>query len=291
MPGKQWRGMASARRRTCRARVRSDGDPAAAGRPDTRPRGLFMSDVMSFGKGGYRFVRGVFQYSAGVAAEPGFEIERARFRRPVPVAEGFAEIQARLHALRRPVTALCACELRSPAPLSEAGFEAFNREYVGPLERWNIFRGGVNPVARTNVCPDVDPPSVPSFWAFSYTVPASARPAGSFVIAGTAEASEGGGSYREHAIRRGDQSLAGLREKARWVLGEMERRMRALGFGWTDATGTHVYTVHDVHPFLKDEIALRGAMRSGLTWHLARPPVSELDYEMDVLGIAREVVL
>ena len=81
-----------------------------------------------------------------------------------------------------------------------------------------------------------------------------------------------------------------MREKARFVLGEMERRMAALGFGWADVTATQVYTVYDIHPFLADEIVRRGAARAGLTWHYARPPVQGLDYEMDVRGLARELV-
>jgi hypothetical protein len=35
----------------------------------------------------------------------------------------------------------------------------------------------------------------------------------------------------------------------------------------------------------------RGATPAGLTWHFARPPVLELDYEMDVRAAAREIVL
>jgi hypothetical protein len=92
-------------------------------------------------------------------------------------------------------------------------------------------------------------------------------------------------------IRPGDHSPKGLSEKARWVLGEMERRMAALGFDWSHATGTHLYTVYDVHPFLAEEIARRGAMPGGLSWHFARPPVEGLDFEMDVRGVARESVI
>jgi hypothetical protein len=44
-------------------------------------------------------------------------------------------------------------------------------------------------------------------------------------------------------------------------------------------------------PFLADELAARGAMRAGLSWHFARPPVRDLDYEMDVGGVMREIVL
>jgi hypothetical protein len=82
-----------------------------------------------------------------------------------------------------------------------------------------------------------------------------------------------------------------MREKAHYVLGEMERRMAALDFGWPDTTATQVYTVQDLHPFLADEIVRRGAARSGLTWHFARPPVRGLEYEMDCRGVARERVV
>ena len=34
--------------------------------------------VETFAAGNYRFIKAVFQYSGGVAAEPGYEIERAR---------------------------------------------------------------------------------------------------------------------------------------------------------------------------------------------------------------------
>ncbi|MBK19631.1 MAG: hypothetical protein CMM52_12425 [Rhodospirillaceae bacterium] len=243
-----------------------------------------------FEPGGYRYVRGPFQYSGGVAAESGFAIERARFKSPVPLVEGFEQIEAHLKELERPLTSFCACELRSPAPFTEQGFIDFNRIYVGTLERWGIFKDEENPVARSNVCPEVDPPSEPSFQAFSYTVPAEMDD-GSFVIAGSAEAPEGQGSYNERIIRLGDQSPDAMKEKAYYVLGVMEARMAALGRSWADATVTQTYTVYDVHPFLADEIVSRGAAKSGLTWYFARPPVEGLDYEMDVRGVHTERVI
>src|SRR3954451_16288171 len=252
--------------------------------------------VQPFTPGNYRFITHAFQYSGGVAAEPGFRIERARFARPFPLAAGFDAVEAHLARLGRPPTAFCACELRSPAQFTEAGFVAFNRHYVQRLEAWGIFRDEVNPVARSNVCPEIDPPEAPVFYAFSYTVtdnrgPGDGDAAPSFVCAGSGEAREGGASYAERIVRLGDQSPDGMREKARFVLGEMERRMAALGFGWADATATQVYTVCDVYSFLADEIVRRGAARAGLTWHYARPPVQGLDYEMDVRGLARELVI
>src|SRR5256885_5058123 len=112
-----------------------------------------MAATREFKPGGYRFIPGVFPYSAGVAALPGHALERVRFQAPVPLAEGFSQIRNRLAAAGRPLTALCACELRSPAPFTEAAFRAFNKIYVGTLAEWGLFEHEVNPVARSNVCP------------------------------------------------------------------------------------------------------------------------------------------
>jgi hypothetical protein len=251
-----------------------------------------MSSTIAVAAGGFRFAPGVFQYSAGVAAEPGFRIERARFAEPVPLAEGFARIAAALDAAGRPRAAFCACELRSPEPFTEDGFRAFNRSYAGVLAEWGLFVDDRNPVARSNVCPETAPPPAPAFHAFCFTVPDADAAPPSFVVAGSGEAAEGRGNYRDHAVALGDVSPAGLREKARWVLGEMERRMEALGgFGWADSTAAQVYTVHDIHPFLADELARRGAVRHGLTWQFCRPPVRDLEYEMDCRGVPLERVL
>jgi hypothetical protein len=243
-----------------------------------------------FAPGGYRFIPAVFQYSAGVAAEPGFHIERAVFREPLPLAHGFRRAEVILTQRGRPLTAFCACELRSPLPFSDDGFRAFNEHYVETLARWGIYDGVANPVARSNVCPELAPPAEPSLHAFSFTVPSSRR-AATFVVAGSGEAREGGASYRERTVRYGETSPEAMREKATFVLGEMERRLSLLGRIWSDATATQVYTVHDLYPFFADEIVRRGAARAGLTWHLCRPPVRGLEYEMDCRGVAAEHVV
>ena len=246
--------------------------------------------VRNFEPGGYRYIPSVFQYSGGVAALPGFEIVRVMFRSPVPLDEGFRRVESIINAAGRPLTALCACELRSPAPFTEASFKTFNERYVATLARWGIYEGGVNPVARSNVCPEINPPSEPSFYAFAYTVKVG-NAAPSFVVAGSGEAAEGKGTYRDNIVRLGDTSPEGVREKARYVLGEMERRMGAFGHGWRDVTAVQLYTVHDIFPFLKEEIVRRGAARVGLTWHYNRPPVIDLEYEMDCRGLSRELVV
>jgi hypothetical protein len=250
-----------------------------------------MAGVVDFAAGGYRYLAGVFQYSRGVAAQTGFAIERARFAQPLPLREGFAAVEALLQSRGRPLAAFCACELRSPAPFTEQGFLEFNREYVQTLERWGVYRDGVNPVARTNVCPVFDPPAVPSLFAFSYTVPSKRRARGSFVIAGGGEAKDGGASYRDSIVRLGDVSPDGLRDKVRFVVAAMESRLAALGFGWADATSTQAYTVHDIGPLLREEILGHGAAHEGLTWHYCRPPVVDIEFEMDVRGVAADIVI
>jgi hypothetical protein len=249
-----------------------------------------MTTAADFASGNYRFIPGVFQYSGGAAANDGYEIQRVRFRTPVRLAEGFERIERIITEAGRPLTSFCACELRSPAPFTEQGFRAFNEIYVVTLGKWGLFDGKVNPVARSNVCPEIAPPPEPSFHAFSFTVksPGAAK---SFVISGSGEAREGGASYRERTVRLGEQSPDAMREKARFVLGELERRLGLLGFGWADTTATQVYTVYDLYPFFADEIVRRGAARAGLTWHLNRPPVQELDFEMDCRGVAIERVV
>jgi len=164
---------------------------------------------------GYRFITGVSQYSCGVAALEDFTIERVRFANPVPLKAGFARIAEILKEAGRPVAAFGACELRSPAPFTEEGFGAFNEIYIKTLIEWGVMRDGVNPVARSNVCPKIDPPIEPSFHAFSFTVPAPEAPA-SLVIAGSGESVEGKANYRDYIIRPGDTSPAGMLEKAKF---------------------------------------------------------------------------
>src|ERR1700745_15026 len=98
--------------------------------------------------GGYRFMPGVSQYSCGIAALPGFAVERVRFADPVPLKAGFARIAEILKAAGRPLTSFAACELRSPAPFTEQGFKAFNDIYIVTLRKWGLFDGKITLARR-----------------------------------------------------------------------------------------------------------------------------------------------
>jgi hypothetical protein len=254
-----------------------------------------MSELITFEPGSYQYLPGGFQYSAAVMALPGWEIERARFTAPVPLEQGFALIEAHLASLGRPPTALCACELRSPEPMTEPVFIAFNRGYVQPLERWGLFRNDANPVARCNLCPEIDKPDGPSFYAFSYTVPATGQAEGkalrhSFVTSGAAECPDRP-NYRDNIVRLGETSPDALTDKLRFAIGDLESRFAALGVNWADVLDTRLYTVHDLHHALADEFGKRGALAGGLNWHLVRPPVKDIEIEIDARAVRREIVI
>lgn len=259
-----------------------------------------MSQVTVFAPGNYRYIPAVFQYSGGVAAEPGYDIERARFFTALPLTQAFAAVEAHLARINRPLTAFAACELRSATPFTEQGFYDFNQAYVKTLARWGIYQEAkagqpaVNPVARTNVCPMYGAPGEPVMHAFSYSVPAKAgAPArGTFILSGGGDARGGAGSFRERIVRLGDTSAEGLREKVLFVAAEMARRLTLLGFTWADAVCTNVYTVQNIGHLVGEVLAARSAGGlGGLTWHYARPPVEGLEFEMDVQGAAREIIL
>ena len=77
--------------------------------------------------------------------------------------------------------------------------------------------GTTNPVARSNVCPEIDPPAEPSFYAFSFTRP-SGNTTPTFVIAGSGELLDGGATYAERTVRYRDLSPDGMKEKVRYVV-------------------------------------------------------------------------
>jgi hypothetical protein len=241
-------------------------------------------------RGGFSFLRGGSAYSAGVVAAPGFAIEHIRFARLIPLQAGFQFVEAHLRAAGRPLQALCAIALRSPAPFSFAGFRDFNQGYVDILKGWDVPVDGINPVARTNVAPAIDPPTEPSLYSFAYTTPAVAAST-SFVVSGAGELPDGGSP--DDVVRRGETSADAMVEKARCVLGLVETRMRGLGVDWNQVTATNIYTVFDVNALLALEILPRiaPAGKHGVVWHYTRPPIVSIEFEMDLFGGTRETVI
>lgn len=241
--------------------------------------------------GGYRFLTGIAPYSSGVLAAPGYEIVHVILRAPLPYQLGFELIERYLAEQGRPRAALCGVELRAPEPWSFEGFASFNADYQRLLAAWELLIDGHNPLARTNVAPRVAAPSRPALYAFSYSMPSTAPdlPA-TFVIAGAGELPEGVLSA-EAIVRGGEITAAAIEAKATFVMGLMRGRLAGLEATWADVTAVDLYTLHSPEPFLANVIleALGPAAIHGVHWHYSRPPITGLEFEMDMRGVRQEL--
>lgn len=241
--------------------------------------------------GDYRYMPGISAFSCGTVARPGHEIVHVTLGAPAPWRDGFARIERHLREVKRSKTALCGIELRSPAPFTFDGFAAFNEGYRKLLAEWDILVGDDNPIPRTNVAPVAAAPSEPSLYAFSYTQP-GATPEPSFIVAGAGELKDRA-QGPEGIVRHGDTSPDGMREKARFVMAIMQDRLRTLGGDWPRVTAIDIYTAEPIHHLVLDEVLkpAGAAAIHGVHWYPSRPPIQGLDYEMDLRGVARELVL
>jgi hypothetical protein len=241
--------------------------------------------------GNYRFLPGIAPFSSGVAAASGYQVVHATLRAPIPWRDGFALIDRHLRVEGRPRTALCAIELRSPAPFTFDGFDRFNAGYQALLKEWSLLVDGANPIARTNVAPVAGAPPEPSLYGFGYTVPgATQRP--TFIVAGAGEMRERG-KGPDGIVRHGETSPDAMREKARHVMATMQERLRGLGATWDRVTVIDVYAVRPIDEIVHQEILPHAgpAAIHGVRWCPSLPPVQGLEFEMDLRGVARELVL
>jgi hypothetical protein len=241
--------------------------------------------------GGYRFVPGIPAFSSGTVAMPGREIVHVTLGSPVPWRDGFTRIDRHLREQGRPRTALCGIELRIPAPFTFDGFAEFNEGYRAVLREWGILLGEDNPVPRTNVAPVAAAPAAPSLYAFSYAAPGT-TPAPTFIVAGAGEMRDRARGA-EGIVRHGDTSPDAMREKARFVMGIMQDRLRALGADWSRVTAIDIYTAEPLHGHLIENILRPAGLAAihGVRWFPSRPPIRGLEFEMDLRGVARELVV
>lgn len=224
--------------------------------------------------GGFRFLPLDGAFSAGVAAEPGYEIVRVLAPTYTELGEGFQLVESFLQGSRRPMAALCGMELRIPRPLSRPEWEEFNNAYVAQHERWGLRVNGRMPAVRTTVAPEFDPPKQPSLHAFCFTVEADRR-GNTFVISGTPEPSG---------------TTGGLDSYWAAIVDTINDRISALGVTWTDATEVQFYATRADHAvFASPELShLNDLARPGMRWFFSRPPIDSLHLEIDVRGLARE---
>jgi hypothetical protein len=241
--------------------------------------------------GNYRFLPGIPAFSSGVVAMPGFEIVHVTLAAPLPWREGFKRIDGHLGEVGRPRTALCGIMLRIPRPFSFDGFDDFNEGYRAVLADWKILLGGENPIPRTNVAPVIGAPSEPSLYAFSYTA-VGQTPQPTFIVAGAGEM-RAGVRGPDGIVRRGDTSPDAMREKAHRVMEIMQERLRGLGGTWDRVNTINVYAAQSIHGVVENEILeLAGpAAIHGVHWYPSLPPIQGLEFEVDMRGAARALVL
>jgi hypothetical protein len=240
-------------------------------------------------KGNYRFLSGIAPFSSGAVAMPGFQVIHATLRRPMPWRKGFELIDGHLRTEGRPRATLCAIELRIAQPFTSGGFDGFNEGYQALLKEWDLLVDGKNPIARTNVAPIVGAPSEPSLYGFAYTAPGGpASP--TFIVAGSGETRDRDAGAAG-LVRTGETSPDAMKEKAAFVMGVMRDRLHGLGGDWADVTAINVYTAHPIEHYLADVIlkAAGPAAVHGITWHLSRPPIVDIEFEMDMRGVARRI--
>jgi hypothetical protein len=224
--------------------------------------------------GGFRFLPTAGPFSDGVAAEPGYQIVRVRAPHHTPLKQGFRLVEETLEAVGRPISAVCAMELRIPKPLTRAGFDEFNLGYVAQHDDWGLRVEGHLPAARTNVAPELEPPEEPCLHAFCHTIEGQG-PRQTFVIAGVPEPAGTAGGL-----------------PAYWsaIVSAIDDRMAGLGVSWADVTEAQIYGTRADHEVFAAEGLPRFAelARPGLRWYFSRPPIDSLSLEIDVRGLAHE---
>jgi hypothetical protein len=242
-------------------------------------------------RGHYRYLPGIEPYSCGAISEPGYEVVHATFLSHPQWKKGFGSARSYLENEGIDRFAICGVELRCPAPYPMTGFVDFNEEYCNLLQSWDLHVGADNPLARTNVSPAYDPPTETTMHGFSFVAPTLSAES-TFVISGAGELRDGN-LETAPIVREGETSEDAMREKVRFVAGVMGQRLRDLGGEWSEVTTMDVYTIHDLYGTIKNEVlaGIASGRRHGFRWYPSRPPVVNIEFEMDMRGVRREVYL
>ncbi len=241
----------------------------------------------------YSFLEGIAPYSCGAIADDGHEIIHAKLEQPLPWDHGMEGIARYLNNQRLAVSALCGVELRCPSPYTMDGFIGFNRAYGDVLSKMGLLLAGVNPIARTNVAPVANAPQSPQLVGFSYVAPIERQVREShfrtFIVAGAGELVDGK-LESEGIICRGQTDSTALKTKAVFVAKIMQERVLGLGASMECISRINLYTAHSIGSEIWECIVERLPMADalGCHWYYTRPPVREIEFEMDLRGVTNE---
>ncbi|BCX04082.1 MAG: hypothetical protein KatS3mg053_2020 [Candidatus Roseilinea sp.] len=246
-------------------------------------------------EGNFSYLEGSGTYCRGVIADPGFTLIHATFRHVIPVAQAFEAIRHHLSSVGRPMAALCGAEVRVPQPLTFEGFGTFNKTYIALLDQYGLRQDGRATMTRTNVAPlpTAIAPSEPGLFAFTYTAPRTHHDdRKAFIISGVGELKDGPPA-RASIVRVGETTPDAMREKAEFVMHAIAQTLGALGTTWDDATQVNLYTAYVEGGYLDDAVFARigSAARYGVHWIYSKPPIQEIEFELDARGTSAELFL
>ena len=238
-----------------------------------------MAATVEFSAGGYSFIPGVFQYSAGVGALAGYTDPARAFPRAPAAARRVGPYRA-FHTGSGPAADRVLRVRTAVAGAVHRGrVFAPSTDLCRELQKWGVLTARSIRSRAAMCAPSSTRPPSPRFHAFCFTSPArDAAP--SFVIAGSGEARKGDGeATRPHRPPR-RTSADGMREKAascsaRWSGGWP----RSACPGPTPPRRRSIPCTTSIR--FSPTSSCGAAPPSGLTWHYARPPVRDLEYEMD----------
>jgi hypothetical protein len=210
-----------------------------------------------------------------VVADEGYDLVHARFANPIALEAGLSAAAREVANAGRTVHAIAGFELRITEPLTQAGFDSFNRDYIAQLKELGLEVNGLMPAARTNVVAAVGGVSEPSLYAVSYTIP-TVRAARAFVLSGVPEEKPGDAASMLESIVR-----------------QLSARLEEVGVAWSDATAIQMYGVEDFQALAVEQVLKRAGTAAvhGIHWFPSLPPIAGLTFEIDVRSAGVETVL
>ncbi len=227
----------------------------------------------------FRYLPAITAYSAGFATTDGFEITALRLHDCPTLAIGFERIDKEIQRRGLTPNALAGLQLRSPGAFSFEGFAEFNDEYRQSLIKRGLIIDGVNPISRTNVIPIDQGPAVPTIAVAFIVHPSQGQGGSDFVVAGAGEVD---GELGPENMSLARSKSKGLSLKVDCVLNIMLERLHALGASGQSPTNVNVYTAHEITDLSgMIEKKLSTVSKNGYSTWLTRPPVKEIEFEMD----------
>jgi len=94
-------------------------------------------------------------------------------------------------------------------------------------------------------------------------------------------------------VRVGETTPDAMREKAEFVMASIQGTLDALGAKWEDVTNVNLYTAYVEGGYLDEAVFARigPAARYGVHWMYSKPPIQEIEFELDARGTSEELFL